>query len=107
MLDTHAKEDGFLSCFNVLSDEFWQNDAYSVLADSLLFVCSGNICCSPITKYIMRHLLTQKDLSGNVLVDSAGCNTRGSGRMSNKAQAVLDEKHIPKNTGRKYFDGYL
>ena len=93
MLDTHAKEDGQLSCVDVLSGEFWQSDAASV--ESILFVCSGNSCRSPMAKYIMRHLLKQNDLAEKIFVDSAGCNTRGGSFMSRKARDVLREKNIP------------
>ena len=95
MLDTHAKEGGRLSCVDILSGEMWQSDNAAV--DSILFVCAGNTCRSPMAKYIMRHLLAQKDLSGNVLVDSAGCGTGGGSRMSGKAQKILDEERIPRD----------
>ena len=58
MLDTNAKEDGQLSCVDVLSGEFWQSDTESESVDSILFVCFGNTCRSPMAKYIMRYLLT-------------------------------------------------
>ena len=93
MLDTHAKEDGALSCVDILSGEFWQSDTAQI--DSILFVCSGNSCRSPMAKYIMRHLLKQNDLSEKIFVDSAGCNTYGGGSMSKMAREVLRKKNIP------------
>jgi len=97
MLDTNAKEDGQLSCVDVLSGEFWQSDADtdSATVDSILFVCSGNSCRSPMAKYVMRYLLTQRGLSDKVRIDSAGCNTRGGGRMSEGACSVLSKQRIP------------
>ena len=97
MLDTRAKEDGQLSCVDVLSGEFWQSetDTDSAAVDSILFVCSGNTCRSPMAKYVMRYLLNQRGLYDKVRIDSAGCNTRGGGPMSKPAQAVLNEEHIP------------
>ena len=92
MLDTHAKEDGQLSCVDILSGELWQSDAAQI--DSILFVCSGNSCRSPMAKYIMRHLLKQNDLAEKIFVDSAGCNTRGGGSISKMAREVLCEKNI-------------
>lgn len=96
-LDTRAKEDGQLSCVDVLSGEFWQSDAStdSESVDSILFVCSGNSCRSPMAKYVMRYLLTQRGLSDKVLVDSAGCNTYGGGPISKGARNVLSEQRIP------------
>lgn len=95
MLDTNAKEDGQLSCVDILSGEFWQSDTESESVDSILFVCFGNTCRSPMAKYIMRYLLTQRGLSDKVRIDSAGCNTRGGGRMSEGARNVLSEQRVP------------
>ena len=92
MLDTHAKEDGSLSCVDLLSGEIWQNDDD---LNSIIFVCSGNSCRSPMAKYIMRHLLAEKNLSDKVVVDSAGCNTYGGGRLSKGAHKMLSKYHIP------------
>ena len=49
------------SCVNILTGEFWQSSANtnSESVSSILFVCSGNTCRSPMAKYIMRHLLKQ------------------------------------------------
>lgn len=92
MLDTHAKEGGLLSCVDILSGEIWQsgNDL-----DSIIFVCSGNSCRSPMAKYIMRYLLAEKGLYDKVVVDSAGCNTYGGGRLSSGAREMLTKYHIP------------
>ena len=92
MLDTHAKEDGPLSCVDILSGEIWQsgNDL-----DSVIFVCSGNSCRSPMAKYIMRHLLAEKGLSDKVVIDSAGCNTHGGRRLSKGAGEMLSKYRIP------------
>jgi protein-tyrosine phosphatase len=38
----------------------------------LLFVCLGNICRSPTAEGVMRHLLAERGLTGQVEVDSAG-----------------------------------
>lgn len=92
MLDTHAKMGGQLSCVDLLSGEIWQNDDE---LDSIIFVCSGNSCRSPMAKYIMRHLLSEKGLSEKVVVDSAGCNTHGGGRLSGGAREMLTKYHIP------------
>lgn len=39
---------------------------------SVLFVCMGNICRSPLAEGIFRHGLAQAQLTGLVAVDSAG-----------------------------------
>ncbi|WOD39404.1 low molecular weight protein-tyrosine-phosphatase [Nodosilinea sp. E11] len=38
----------------------------------LLFVCLGNICRSPSAENIMNHLIQQRQLSNQVVCDSAG-----------------------------------
>lgn len=103
MLDTRAKDaDGRLSCADILSGQYWQSDAKTKSIDSVLFVCSGNTCRSPMAKYIMRHLLAENGLAGKVVVDSAGCYAHGK-RMANLARAVLTgnniltDEHIPKS----------
>lgn len=39
---------------------------------SILFVCLGNICRSPIAEGTMKSLITKKELSHKIEVDSAG-----------------------------------
>lgn len=39
---------------------------------SVLFVCLGNICRSPIAEGIFTHLVEQEGLSHKIMVDSAG-----------------------------------
>ena len=63
--------------------------------DSIIFVCSGNTCRSPMAKYIMQKLLSDKGLSYKITVDSAGCNTLGGVHMNSRAQTVLEENKIP------------
>ena len=39
---------------------------------SVLFVCLGNICRSPLAEGIFRQRLSEKDLDNKIQVDSAG-----------------------------------
>lgn len=41
----------------------------------LLFVCLGNICRSPSAENIMNHLIRQRQLSDQVMCDSAGTSS--------------------------------
>jgi protein-tyrosine phosphatase len=38
----------------------------------VLFVCMGNICRSPTAEGVMRHLLAERGLDGEIEVESAG-----------------------------------
>jgi len=38
----------------------------------ILFVCMGNICRSPTAEGVMRHLLGERGLDGEIELDSAG-----------------------------------
>lgn len=42
------------------------------MSSRLLFVCSGNICRSPTAEAVMRRLVKEAGLSGEIEVDSAG-----------------------------------
>lgn len=42
------------------------------MAHRVLFVCLGNICRSPTAEGVLRHLIAERGLDGEVVVDSAG-----------------------------------
>src|SRR3954454_21966139 len=55
------------------------------------FVCSGNICRSPIAEVVMRRLVEDEGLAGVVEVDSAGTGAWHEGDGADpRAVAVLD-----------------
>lgn len=39
---------------------------------SVLFVCLGNICRSPTGEGVLQHLVDSRNLTGRILIDSAG-----------------------------------
>lgn len=39
---------------------------------NILFVCTGNICRSPLAEGVMRHIVARENLHESVTVDSAG-----------------------------------
>lgn len=41
----------------------------------VLFVCQGNVCRSPLAEAVMRKLLTDRGLLGEIGLDSAGTDT--------------------------------
>jgi protein-tyrosine phosphatase len=56
----------------------------------MCFVCSGNICRSPIAAVVMRHLVDDAGLAGAIEVDSAGTGQWHAGEGADpRAVAVL------------------
>jgi protein-tyrosine phosphatase len=45
----------------------------------ILFVCHGNICRSPMAEYIMRDMVAERGLSGEIEVSSAGTSSEELG----------------------------
>jgi protein-tyrosine phosphatase len=46
----------------------------------LLFVCMGNICRSPTAEAVMRRMVSERGLEGEVVVDSAGTDAYHAGQ---------------------------
>ena len=42
----------------------------------ILFICLGNICRSPAADGIMKHLVAERGLDDEFLIDSAGINMK-------------------------------
>ena len=63
---------------------------------SILFVCLGNICRSPMAEMIMRHLVHQKELSDVIHIESAGTAGWHQGEtMHCGTQDILERNLIP------------
>lgn len=59
---------------------------------TVTFVCSGNICRSPIAEYVVRDLLRREGLADRVRVDSAGIGDWQVGQGADpRALTVLRE----------------
>ncbi|ELK42269.1 phosphotyrosine protein phosphatase [Brevibacillus agri] len=68
---------------------------------SVLFVCLGNICRSPMAEAVFRHLAEQEGLAGDISIDSAGIGGWHAGEPPHKGtQKVLTEKGIACDTLR-------
>ncbi|MBA4602730.1 low molecular weight protein-tyrosine-phosphatase [Thermoactinomyces mirandus] len=51
---------------------------------SVLFVCLGNICRSPMAEAVFRHLLKMEDLEEKIKVDSAGIGNWHTGEVPHR-----------------------
>ena len=62
---------------------------------SILFVCHGNICRSPMAEFLMKDLVEKKKLSTLFHVESAACHTDALGcRPHRGTRAKLNEVGI-------------
>jgi Protein-tyrosine-phosphatase len=68
---------------------------------SVLFVCLGNICRSPMAEAVMRHLIGREGLSGSVTVDSAGTGDWHIGRPPHEGTRGLLDRYSISYQGMK------
>uniref|UniRef100_A0A8C0QVW7 acid phosphatase n=1 Tax=Canis lupus dingo TaxID=286419 RepID=A0A8C0QVW7_CANLU len=65
---------------------------------SVLFVCLGNICRSPIAEAVFRKLVTDQKLSDNWRIDSAATSTYEIGNPPDyRGQSCMKKHGIPMN----------
>jgi protein-tyrosine phosphatase len=51
---------------------------------SVLFVCYGNICRSPVAEEVFRQLVTEAGLAEEILCDSAGTSSYHIGQLADR-----------------------
>jgi protein-tyrosine phosphatase len=62
---------------------------------SVLFVCLGNICRSPMAEAVFRHMIVKEGLDGRVTVDSAGTGDWHIGHPPHEGtRGILDQHQI-------------
>lgn len=63
---------------------------------SILFVCAGNTCRSPMAEYVLRDMLKKAGKDGKYRISSAGLGACDGNPVSAKASAVLrDHGYMP------------
>lgn len=60
---------------------------------SVLFVCLGNICRSPMAEAVFRHLVEAHGLADRIFVDSAGTGSWHVGEPPHEGTRRLLERH--------------
>jgi len=60
---------------------------------SVLFVCLGNICRSPLAEGVFRHIVEQQGLSDRVTTDSAGTGGWHTGEAPDKRSIAVAAQH--------------
>src|SRR5262245_47054617 len=59
----------------------------------ILFVCSGNICRSPLAEAIFRHLADERGVGDSFVVDSAGTHDYHEGERADPRTRRVGERH--------------
>lgn len=62
---------------------------------NITFVCFGNICRSPMAEFVMKHLVAERGLEKNFLIESAGCHPSIGTPMSRGTAHELKKNHVP------------
>ena len=61
----------------------------------ITFVCFGNICRSPMAEFVMKHLVAERGLEKNFLIESAGCHPSIGTPISEGTVRELRRNHVP------------
>lgn len=67
---------------------------------SVLFVCLGNICRSPLAEGVFRHKAEALGLSDRFLIDSAGCGGWHKGEQPDRRSIAVAADHGIDITGQ-------
>ncbi|MEO1065846.1 MAG: low molecular weight protein-tyrosine-phosphatase [Pseudomonadota bacterium] len=68
---------------------------------SVLFVCLGNICRSPMAEGIFRHLVAEAGLDDTLKIDSAGNSAMHEGEAPNPRAISVMREHGIDITGQR------
>jgi protein-tyrosine phosphatase len=67
---------------------------------SVLFVCAGNICRSPMAEAVFRHLVEEAELGHQIEIDSAGTESYHVGQSAHRGTLRILEKQGIAYNGR-------
>ena len=68
---------------------------------SVLFVCYGNICRSPLAEFVFKDMVEKKGLMGKIYVESAGTSGDHIGDPVDRRSAAVMKKHGIACDGKK------
>ncbi len=60
---------------------------------SILFVCLGNICRSPLAEGVFQHLVRERGLADRFVIESAGTGSWHVGEAPDERSVAVAEKH--------------
>lgn len=68
----------------------------------VLFVCTGNICRSPLAEALFRQMVKEEGLADRFIIESAGTGAYHIGERPHRGtQAVLKKNQVPLNPEKK------
>ncbi|MBR1505953.1 MAG: low molecular weight phosphotyrosine protein phosphatase [Prevotella sp.] len=59
----------------------------------ILFICLGNICRSPAADGIMKHLVSERGLTNEFMIDSAGIGSWHVGQLPDSRMRQCGQRH--------------
>ncbi len=62
---------------------------------SIVFICTGNTCRSPMAEWISKQMITELHLQDHVWVSSAGVAAWGGSALSKGAERALLRRQLP------------
>ena len=62
---------------------------------TIIFVCKGNTCRSPMAEFIMKELVKKAGLAAKITVKSAGWQAKENKDISSATKEILTKNNIP------------
>ena len=81
----------FLS--HIVKNKYLCSRIWHLKMKKILFICLGNICRSPAADGIMKHLVAERGLEDEFLIDSAGIGSWHVGQLSDYRMRQCGQRH--------------